>query len=115
MEIFNPQTKKLEAFSDLLNSNTPVSFVSGELLDLEGHRLMYEAGIEINPLNNRPHAQFYIDNTAQFTANDVNYNNLLDNDFVQLRFKSNRGTVHAYAANNWGEALFYRSFRDRCK
>ncbi|MBK8504308.1 MAG: S8 family peptidase [Saprospiraceae bacterium] len=106
IEIFNPQTRMLEVSGEVLRSDDPVSFMSGKLVDLEGDTLYYEGGIEVNPLNNRPHAQFYIDNTAQSTGNDVHFEDLLDNDFVQLRFKSDRGTIHAYAANNSGAAFF---------
>ncbi len=106
LQIFNPETKMLEASGEILQSDNPVSFMNGKLIDMEGDTLYYEGGIEINPLNNRPHAQFYIDNTAQSIGSDVNFNNLLDNDFVQLLFHSNQGTVHAYAANNTGEAFF---------
>ncbi|MCF6300387.1 MAG: S8 family peptidase [Proteobacteria bacterium] len=106
LQLFNPETKMLEASGEILQSDNPVSFMNGKLVDMEGDTLYYEGGIEINPLNNRPHAQFYIDNTAQSIGSDVNFNNLLDNDFVQLRFDSNQGAVHAYAANNTGEAFF---------
>lgn len=106
LQIFNPETKILEASGEILQSDNPVSLINGKLIDMEGDTLYYEGGIEINPLNNRPHAQFYIDNTAQSIGSDVNFNNLLDNDFVQLLFHSNQGTVHAYAANNTGEAFF---------
>jgi len=106
IEVFNPKTNIKEAFSDSLTSDNPVSFVSGTLVDLEGDTLYYEGGIEINPLNNRPHAQLYIDNTGQSEAEDVDFNDLLNNDFVQLKFRADRGTVHAYAANNSGEAFF---------
>lgn len=106
LEIFNPKTKMREAVSDTLDSENPVSFISGTLVDLEGDTLYYEGAIEINPINNRPHAQFFVDNTAQSAADDVDFNDLLDNDFVQLRFQADRGTVHAYAANNSGEAFF---------
>ena len=106
IEVFNPKTKVQEAISTSLNSDTPVSFVSGTLVDLEGDTLYYEGGIEINPLNNRPHALLYIDNTGQSEGDDVDFDDLLDNDFVQLRFQADRGTVHAYAANNSGEAFF---------
>ncbi len=106
LEIFNPKTKTREAASDPFQSENPVSFVSGALVDLEGDTLYYEGGIEVNPLNNRPHAQLYIDNTAQSKGGDVDFDDLLDNDFVQLNFQAGRGTVHAYAANNAGEAFF---------
>ncbi|MEM9722059.1 MAG: S8 family serine peptidase, partial [Bacteroidota bacterium] len=42
----------------------------------------------------------------QAEGEDVDFDELLDNDFVQLRFQADRGTVHAYAANNSGEAFF---------
>ncbi len=106
IEVFNPRTKVQEAVSASLDSDNPVSFVSGTLVDLEGDTLYYEGGIEINPLNNRPHALLFIDNTGQSEGEDVDFNDLLDNDFVQLRFQADRGTVHAYAANNSGEAFF---------
>jgi len=106
LEIFNPKTKQQEAVGEILQSGNPVSFIDGIMVDEEGDTLYYEGGIEINPLNNRPHAQFYVDNTAQLTANDVNFSDLLDNDFVQFRFQGSQGTVHAYAANNSGEAFF---------
>ena len=106
LELYNPQTKQLEAKGEILRSDRPISFTSGHLTDVEGDTLYYEGGIEISPLNNRPHAQFYVDNSAQSSGNDVNLSNLLDNDFVQFRFQSNGGTIHAYAANNNGEAFF---------
>lgn len=106
IELFNPRTKTREAVGEILSSENPVAFVSGSLMDDEGDTLYYEGGIEISPLNNRPHAQLYIDNTGQETGDNVNFNDLLDNDFVQLRFQADRGTVHAYAANNSGEAFF---------
>ncbi|NND34711.1 MAG: S8 family serine peptidase, partial [Saprospiraceae bacterium] len=106
LEVFNPQTKTMEVSGEVLLSSNPVSFVSGKLIDLEGDTIYYEGGIEINALNNRPHAQFYIDNTAQAEGEDTNFDNLLDNDFIQIRFQANRGTIHAYAANNSGEAFF---------
>jgi len=106
LEVFNPKTKVREARSTPLFSEDPVSFVSGTLVDLEGDTLYYEGAIEISPLNNRPHAQLYIDNTGQSKGDDVNLNDLLDNDFVQLKFQADAGTVHAYAANNSGEAFF---------
>jgi subtilisin family serine protease len=106
VQIFNPRTKIKEASSESFTSTDPVSFVRGELIDLEGDTLYYEGGIEINPLNNRPHAQLYINNTGQKRGGDVNLLDLLDNDFVQINFQGTRGTVHAYAANNSGEAFF---------
>ena len=106
LEIFNPQTKRQEGSGVVFHSGDPVSLVSGMIIDLEGDTLHYEGGIEVNPLNNRPHAQLYIDNTAQSKGDDVDLENLLDNDFVQIRFQASKGTVHAYAANNSGEAFF---------
>jgi subtilisin family serine protease len=106
IEIYNPKTKMLEALSEPFHSANPVSFLKGILVDMEGDTLHYEGGIEVNPLNNRPHAQLYIDNMAQSDGNDVDLINLLDNDFVQLRFQGDKETIHAYAANNFGEAFF---------
>lgn len=106
LEIFNPKTKQREAESMTFHSEDPISFASGTLVDNEGDTLYYEGAIEINPLNNRPHAQLYIDNSGQAAADDVDFSDLLDNDFVQLRFQATQGTVHAYAANNSGEAFF---------
>ena len=106
IELFNPKTNTREAVSEIFFSQNPVSFVSGTMLDDEGDTLYYEGGIEISPLNNRPHALLYIDNSGQAESDDVNFDDLLDNDFVQLRFQADNGTVHAYAANNSGEAFF---------
>jgi subtilisin family serine protease len=106
IELFNPKTKTREAVGEILLSQSPVSLISGALVDEEGDTLYYEGGIEISPLNNRPHAQIYIDNTGQSRGDDVNYDDLLDNDFVQLRFQAATGKVHAWAANNSGEAFF---------
>ncbi len=106
IQVFNPHTKTKEGTGETFTSLSPVSFLSGMLIDLEGDTIYYEGGIEINPLNNRPHAQLYIDNTAQKRGNDVNLTDLLDNDFIQIKFMGNMGTVHAYAANNSGEAFF---------
>ena len=106
IELFNPKTKTREAVSEIFISQNPVSLVSGILVDEEGDTLYYEGGIEVSTLNNRPHAQLYIDNTGQSRGDDVNYDDLLENDFVQLRLKASSGTVHAYAANNSGEAFF---------
>ena len=105
LELFNPQTKTNEGRGEVLDSERP-TLISGHLVDLEGDTLYYEGGIEINPMNNRPHAFLQINNSAQLTSDDVNFTELLDNDFVQLRFKATQGTVHAYAANNSGEAFF---------
>jgi minor extracellular serine protease Vpr len=106
VEIYNPRTGVREGVGEILHSDNPVSFMEGTVEDLEGHELYYQAGIEINPMNNRPHAQLYIENTAQSTGNDVNLNDLLNNDFALLRFQADNGTVHAYAADNADEAFF---------
>ncbi|NND05236.1 MAG: S8 family serine peptidase [Saprospiraceae bacterium] len=106
IEIFNPSSNMAEGTGVMLSSQNPISILSGIIVDLEGDTLTYEGGIEINPINGRAHAQFSIDNTAQSRGNNVDLENLLDNDFVQFRFRADRGTVHAYAANNNGEAFF---------
>ena len=106
VQIYNPRTMIREATGELITSENPVSFVDGILIDREGDTLYYEGGIEINALNNRPHAQLYINNTGQKKGGDINLSDLLDNDFVLLNFQSDRGILHAYAANNSGEAFF---------
>ena len=105
-DLYNPKTNTREAVGEILNSMTPVFFTSGYLVDDENDSLYYEADMEINSQNNRPHARLFVDNRAQSFGDDVNFADLLDNDFVQIRFTGSQGTIHAYAANNSGEAFF---------
>lgn len=106
IEIFNPNTKTREAGSATLNTSLGANMVEGVLVDAENDTISYTGFIEINPLNNRPHMSLYINSTAQSDNDDVNQSNLLDNDFVQLRFQGEGGQVHAYAANNIRDAFF---------
>jgi len=106
LEIYNPRTKTLEAQSEVFSSGMPISFTSGMMTDSENDVVRFEGAIEINPLNNRPHISLYVNSTEQSTNGDVNSVDLLDNDFIQLRFMGDKGTVHAYASNNSGRAFF---------
>ncbi len=106
VEIFNPNSKSLEAESALLSTSQGDQMVEGVLIDAENDTISYMGFTEINPLNNRPHMSLYINSTAQSDNDDVNQSNLLDNDFVQLRFQGEGGQVHAYAANNIRNAFF---------
>lgn len=106
IEIFNPDSKTLEAESTSLSTSLGDQMVEGVLIDAENDTIFYMGFTEINPLNNRPHMSIYINSTAQSDNDDVNQSNLLDNDFVQLRFQGEEGQVHAYAANNIRDAFF---------
>lgn len=106
LEIYNPKNKILEAQSGVFSSGKPISFTSGMMTDSENDVVRFEGAIEINPLNNRPHISIYVNSTEQSTNGDVNSDDLLDNDFIQLRFIGDKGTVHAYASNNSGGAFF---------
>ena len=106
IEIFNPNTKKREAISEMLSTQNPNTMIDGVLIDDENDTMRYTGIMEINPLNGRPHISMYVNNLGQAKRNDVNFENLLNNDFVQLRFSAERGTVHAYSANNINESFF---------
>ncbi len=105
VEIFNPKTKMQEADSPAFSTSNS-TLMNGWVVDLENDTIFYEVATEINPLNNRPHMSIFINSTSQLKNNDVNLDDLLDNDFIQLRFKAEKGTVHAYSANNIFEAFF---------
>ncbi len=102
LRIHNPQSKVTESVSATLSTTTPNSMIDGILVDEEGDTVEYTGIIEINPLNDRPHMALFVNSTNQ----SINSNNLLDNDFVQLEVRAENGTVHAYSANNLGEAFF---------
>ena len=106
LEVYNPRTKIMEAQSEAFSSKMPITFTKGMMSDLENDMIRFEGAIEINPLNNRPHIAIYINSTEQSTNGDVNTVDLLDNDFIRLRFTGTRGTVHAYSSNNSGGAFF---------
>lgn len=96
----------MEAESTSLSTSLGDQMIEGVLIDAENDTISYMGFTEINPLNNRPHLSIYINSTAQSDNDDVNQSNLLDNDFVQLRFQGEGGQVHAYAANNIRDAFF---------
>ncbi len=104
--IFNPNSKILEAESVTLSTSAGGNMIDGSLIDAENDTISYTGMVEINPLNNRPHMSLYINSMAQSDNDDVNQSNLLDNDFIQLRFQGEKGQIHAYSANNIHDAFF---------
>ena len=103
--IYNPKTKELENYSPYFNTEN--SIIGGAWVpDKENDSLYVEGAIETNPLNNRPHAFLYVNNTQQAQSDDVDFNDLLNNDFILLEIISDNTRVHAWSADNSGEAFF---------